>query len=60
MHAAGLKFSKYFMDFFTSYNGQNHIKTFFKFHAGLWKYCRSGKIKFELCARTFGETYAEE
>ena len=34
------------MDFLTSYNGQNHIKTFFKFHAGLWKYCRSGKIQF--------------
>lgn len=48
------------MDFLTSYNGQNHIKTLFKFHAGLWRYCRSGKIKFELYARTFVETNAEE
>ena len=57
-HALWVKLSKYFIDFLTSYNGQNHIKTFFKFHAGLWKYCRSGKIQlFFLLELFFDFTY---
>ena len=53
MHVACAKLFKYFIDFLTSYNGQNHIKTFFKFHAGLWKYCRSGKIQLFLARALF-------